>query len=86
MLELKERNRQSAKASRERKKARLASLHKQVDELTKQNLELAQTATELGEDNDRLWAELETLGGFEKGKVDLQKILSSGASQRSLRA
>jgi len=75
--ELKERNRQSAKASRERKKSRLALLHQQVDDLTKQNLELAQTATELADDNESLWAELETLG-VRRG-ADLKQITARSA-------
>merc|ERR1712070_869357 len=62
VLDLKERNRQSAKASRLRKKARLETLHKQIDELTSQNLELAQTAQDLAEDNEKIREELRSLG------------------------
>jgi hypothetical protein len=61
-LDLKTRNRQSAKASRERKKAHLDRLLKQVDDLTSHNLELADVCEELVKDNAGLKAELEKLG------------------------
>jgi hypothetical protein len=66
---LKERNRASAKASRERKKRQVETLRKQIDLLTSQNLELAQTCQDVAEDNEKLRKELEELG-YKGEKLD----------------
>lgn len=71
--DLKTRNRWSAKASRERKKAHLEKLHRQVDELTAHNLELASVCKELVEDNTALRKELEGMGCTEAA---LAKIIA----------
>jgi len=57
-----QRNRQSAQESRERKKAYLETLTKQVDDYTSQNLELAQRCQELLKDNESIKAELKSYG------------------------
>jgi len=57
-----QRNRQSAQASRERKKAYLDSLNKQVEDYTSQNLELAQRCQELLKDNESIKTELRGYG------------------------
>jgi len=61
MADLKERNRASARASRERKKLKMSTLHKQLDELTSHNVELAEACQNLVEDSKRLRDELAEL-------------------------
>ena len=78
--DLKTRNRQSAKASRERKKAHLDKLIKQADELTSHNLELASVCEELVRDNRALRKELKELGCPE-----VDKILSAGTMEETSR-
>lgn len=62
-MDLKTRNRWSAKASRIRKKAHLDNLHAQVEQLTNHNLELANVCEELAQDNEQLRKELLEHGG-----------------------
>lgn len=54
-------NRASASTSRARKKAHLAALHRQIDELTAQNRELIRTCQDVAEDNASLRRELNEL-------------------------
>jgi len=77
-LDLKERNRQSAKASRERKKARVETLLKQVDELMTQNLDLAQTCKDIAEENDKIRQELKEFGHkFDEDSEDSKAGITS---------
>ena len=52
------RNRESAHKSRERKKAHVEKLKKQIEDLTAQNLELAETCQALAKNNEKLRKEV----------------------------
>lgn len=76
--DLKHRNRQSAKASRERKKAKFDHLHHQVNELIVRNSELQQTLHEVKLDNDQLKDELSGLG-YRGDFTNLSKLVKTMA-------
>jgi len=78
--DLKHRNRQSAKASRERKKAKFDYLHAQVTDLTERNSELQQTLHEVRLDNDQLKAELTGLG-YKGDFTDLGNLVKSTVAE-----
>jgi len=76
VADLKARNRASAKASRERKKAHLENLHKQIDQLTTQNLELASTCQDVAKDNEKLREDLKLLGFLGDTHDDVKEFIN----------
>jgi len=76
VADLKARNRASAKASRVRKKAHLENLHKQIDQLTTQNLELAQTCQDVAKDNEELRKDLKLLGFLGETHDDVKNLIN----------